>query len=558
MKVVCFSEPLTQLDGAPNSDPTHLFIQFYIDANRARQKEIVQCLQNNIDNPLIDKIYLLNERIYKPRELGVTPSPKIVQVSLGKRLQYGDVYRYINEHQIAGYNILANSDIFFDETLLALRKSDLHGEKKKMVALLRYEYNPSNKYNSMVFGPRYDSQDVWIVHSRHTPTQYKLFAFPLGKPGCDNKIVYLMRMLDYDVINDPVTLKSFHYHTSNVRNYTHDKKEVIPMPWGVVVPAGYGLGSIMNSLGLQIQNLDGLRFSDHDLLRDYVASKLSRGERFVIPRVSTIETEIAHYGRLMKHSPEADVTAGFFAELRAKRLPIMKNNAGVQITNIGSLYKYSDMYLGAFENCDMYGGWDKQGHVYPCVARAQDFIENEVAKTKRMIWGFAFDIFHYIYCAQPWTHALRGKRLLIISAFETSIREKLPVLPQIYGRDLFPECTFLTIRPPQTQGTETAQEFDTELNNFFQRLDVLRGQYDVALVACGGYGACVVNYIYTQHKSSAIYVGGVLQMYFGILGSRWLRERPDVVRLFLNEHWSRPTAEEKPANFDKVEGSCYW
>lgn len=558
MKVVCFSAPLTQTNAPPSTDPINLFMQFYIDAHRGRQKEIVQCLQYNVDNPLIHKIYLLNERIYKPRELGVTSTDKIVQINLGKRLQYGDVYRYINDQQITGYNILANSDIFFDETLGALYKSDLAGERRKMVALLRYEYNPGNKYNSMVFGPRYDSQDTWIIHSRHTPTQYKLFAFPLGKPGCDNKLVYLMRMLDFEVVNDPLTLKSFHYHTSNIRNYTHDKKEVIPMPWGVVVPATYKLNTMTDSLGLRIQTLDALRFEDHDVLREYVSGKLSRGERFVIPRISTIETELAHYGRLLKNNPEPNVTAGFFAELKEKRMPIMKNNAGVQISNVGSLYKYSDMYLGAFENCEIYGGWDKQGHVYPCVARAQDFIETDLVKQKRMIWGFAFDIFHYISCAQPWTHALRGKRLLIISAFETSIQAKLPVLSQIYGRDLFPECSFLTIRPPQTQGAEPSQEFDTELNNFFQRLDVLRGQYDVALVACGGYGACVVNYIYTQHKASAIYVGGVLQMYFGILGSRWLRERPDVVRLFLNEHWTRPSAGEKPANFDKVEGSCYW
>jgi hypothetical protein len=267
---------------------------------------------------------------------------------------------------------------------------------------------------------------------------------------------------------------------------------------------------------------------------------------------------MAHYGRLMKMSPDQSFTSGFFSEIQSKRLPIMKNNAGIQISNVGSLYKYSDMYLGAFENCDIYGGWDKQGHVYPCVARAQDFIETEVAKTKKMIWGFAFDIFHYIYNPVPWTHALRGKRILIVSAFESSIQAKLPIRDKIYGRELFPDCTFITIKPPQTQGSEIAQEFDIELNNFFQRLDALKGQYDVALVACGGYGACVVNYIYTKHNASAIYVGGVLQMYFGILGARWLRERPDIVRLFLNEHWSRPTAIEKPANYDKVEGSCYW
>jgi hypothetical protein len=29
-------------------------------------------------------------------------------------------------------------------------------------------------------------------------------------------------------------------------------------------------------------------------------------------------------------------------------------------------------------------------------------------------------------------------------------------------------------------------------------------------------------------------------MLFGVLGARWLKETPDAVRLYLNEHWSRP------------------
>ena len=57
---------------------------------------------------------------------------------------------------------------------------------------------------------------------------------------------------------------------------------------------------------------------------------------------------------------------------------------------------------------------------------------------------------------------------------------------------------------------------------------------------------------------SAIYVGGVLQMYFGVYGSRWERERPLMMKLFKNEHWVRPTSDERPQGFENVEGSCYW
>lgn len=553
MKIVNFSEKLGVSDQI-NDEPIHLFLQFYIDKIKVRQKEIEECLRKNVENPHISKIYLFGERDYKPKELGVN-SEKIIQINIGKRLQYMDFFRYINQNNIKGYNILANSDIFFDESILALKYSQLHTQKS-MIALLRYEYNTKNISSSPIFGPRYDSQDSWIFHSNYnvSPENEKIFNFNLGKPGCDNKMIYLMNILGYNIINDPIAIKSYHFHSSNIRNYT--QQDIIKMPWGVVVPHGFSKNRMTNALGINLMTMDDLRFSDHDFLYHYVKNKLETNTNFIIPRISTIETEFACYGKMMKYSTDQKAINNITEHLQGNPSKVLKNNAGILITNRHSIYKYSDMYLKAFENCEIYGGWDKQGHVYPCVAGAQDYIETQVCKDKKMIWGFAFDIFHYIQTL-PWTHALRGKRILIVSAFEESVKEKIPIREKIYGIDLFPECTFITIKPPQTQGNESSQEFHIEYDNFIRRLDVLKGKYDIALVSCGGYGSLVTNYIY-ETGIPAIYVGGVLQMYFGILGARWLRERPDIVRLYLNENWSRPKELEKPENYSNIEGSCYW
>lgn len=59
-------------------------------------------------------------------------------------------------------------------------------------------------------------------------------------------------------------------------------------------------------------------------------------------------------------------------------------------------------------------------------------------------------------------------------------------------------------------------------------------------------------------NKSAIYVGGVLQMYFGIYGQRWIDENPDVLTLYKNTHWTRPNEEEKPNGFTQIENNCYW
>ena len=146
------------------------------------------------------------------------------------------------------------------------------------------------------------------------------------------------------------------------------------------------------------------------------------------------------------------------------------------------------------------------------------------------------DIFHFVNTT-PWTHALRGKKLLIISPFVESIREKIDEREKIYGIDLFPECEFTFLKPPQTQGSEDSELFTVELEKFKNNVeDILKKDgFDIALCSCGGYGNLICDFIYSLGKSS-IYIGGVLQMYFGIYGERWIRERPDILKLYQNNY----------------------
>ena len=70
-----------------NNQKIHLFQQFFIHSDEKRQEEIKFCLKKNVENNLIDKIYLLNERIYKEEELGIS-SNKIIQKKVKIRLSY--------------------------------------------------------------------------------------------------------------------------------------------------------------------------------------------------------------------------------------------------------------------------------------------------------------------------------------------------------------------------------------------------------------------------------------------------------------------------------------
>jgi hypothetical protein len=88
-------------------------------------------------------------------------------------------------------------------------------------------------------------------------------------------------------------------------------------------------------------------------------------------------------------------------------------------------------------------------------------------------------------------------------------------------------------------------------------LDAIKEDYDIALVSAGGYGNIMCDHIFKSGKQS-IYVGGVLQMYFGLYGGRWLLERPKILGNYLNEHWCRPSEDERPDGFKNIENGCYY
>jgi len=544
--------PSIQLQSSPIKDKINVIYQYFVHSNSIRQKEIEYCLQALLNNPHIDKIYLLNEKEYTERELGLSSfnnkeliQNKLFQKNIGTRLKYKDFFDFVDE--IEGYCILINSDIFLDDTVANLFVSDL-AINKSAFSQLRFEYlgNLDTK-SSKIFGPRPDSQDSWIIHSNFNvpKKQRKVFNFHLGKPGCDNKIIYLLRILGYKVYNSPNFVKTYHYHTSQIRNY--DSRDLIAKPYVYLFPNEY-FGSAINGRMYD--------FSDNDKLYEYIQNKLSKNEHFVIPRLSSVENNNAVFARNFKQNPNDPLLKNFFNNYFEQTKHIMKNNAGIKLSDISSCIKYSDLYLSAFDKCDLYGDWEPHGAYYACIKDSHIWMSTQY-QNKGPIWSYNFDVFHFIY-SRPWTTAMKGKRILLITPFIDSINEKINIREKIYdGVDLFPECSFTFLKPPQTHANNPSREFDVELDDFLQELEKIKDTFDVAFVSAGGYGNLICSAIYDMGRS-AIYGGGTLQMFFGVLGQRWLLERPDVLKLFMNSNWSRPKDTEKPKDCKNIEGGCYW
>ncbi len=251
LKILSYSETknidnLNAFNEKKSDNKIYLITQFFIHSNIKRHNEIVTCLIKNLQLVELTNIILLNEKIYSEEELGISDlcdenKQKIMQICINKRLTYKDVLLFIkerNKENLNGYYIFANSDIFFDNSLKNLPITSLSREKS-FYAILRFEYDEIYKENigmSKLLGPAKTSQDTWIIHSNFCPNDNDINKcdFSFGLPGCDNVIAYLFNSFGYKIYNEPYIIKTYHYHSSQIRNYS--EKNRLPRPYLFIYP----------------------------------------------------------------------------------------------------------------------------------------------------------------------------------------------------------------------------------------------------------------------------------------------------------------------------------
>lgn len=178
----------------------NLFINYYKTENKARRKEIDNTLILNIENPLIDKIFLLIEN----KEYFYKKSPKIEYVYISKRPTYQVFFEIVNRYtKENNINIISNSDIYFDDSLNKINISE-----NECFALSRDDILK----NGLKFGN--DSQDCWIFRDKIKKVKTDIC---LGVWGCDNAIANILNNLGYSISNPSLSIKCFHNHKTQYK-----------------------------------------------------------------------------------------------------------------------------------------------------------------------------------------------------------------------------------------------------------------------------------------------------------------------------------------------------
>jgi hypothetical protein len=200
---------------------------YHISENSERQKEYDFCINKNIKNPDIKKIiYFITDQ--EPIHI----HNKIEYVKVNVRPTYRTFFEYVNNKFPGETIILSNLDIYFDETINIVKEISL---EKKILALTRYELKSEGwtlfNENSIAKG----CQDTWIFKSPINCADIYC-DFTLGIPGCDNRIAYEFSSKGYDVINNCLTIKTYHIHNSNYRSYKINKVSRISQPYKLLPP----------------------------------------------------------------------------------------------------------------------------------------------------------------------------------------------------------------------------------------------------------------------------------------------------------------------------------
>jgi hypothetical protein len=186
---------------------TSLFVNFYRDPDPARQHELDECLRHNLRNPHIERVVLLSQS-----QPSISPA-KLVIVPVSQRPSYRDFFEAINAVSGASdINIIANSDIFFDDSLRLVRSIDL---RNRCLALTRWDVGSDGTSKPLGWP---NSQDAWIF--RGHVKWIEDANYHLGTPACDWRIAAELNQAGYDLVNPSRDLRAHHLHLSEVRRYS--------------------------------------------------------------------------------------------------------------------------------------------------------------------------------------------------------------------------------------------------------------------------------------------------------------------------------------------------
>ena len=258
---------------------------------------------------------------------------------------------------------------------------------------------------------------------------------------------------------------------------------------------------------------------------DFLKLQKHMKERFFVGRLSGNETRLA--GLVLHNKP---IDNGLIQN--------MLYGAGIQFKTKNDLIEYVKLYDTACKNSTLLGVWD--GGMY----KQAELYYTNISTQK--ICAHSLEPYYFMHMPEyDFPSLFKHKKVLIITSHYETTKSQLNKM--MYSKPIFHETDteFIVYKPPQQNGGSH------DHNNWkfhFEKMkeDIQNLSFDIALVSCGGFGMIICDYIYSL-GANVMYIGGALQLFFGINGARW--NKPNFIK---------PFDADKPKHPELCENSCYW
>lgn len=219
--------------------------------------------------------------------------------------------------------------------------------------------------------------------------------------------------------------------------------------------------------------------------------------------------------------------------------------AGIFPNDQDTINKFCEVYTEAMKMVDVLGVWEVTGE--------RKAIKKYCPKTE-LIPSRAIEPYYF---SDPWSAALRGKKVLVLHPFVESIKKQIGQREKIWkNKEVLPK--FDSVK--YVKAVQSNAGGITEFQNWFAALEKMKDEiskvtFDIAIIGAGAYGFPLAAYVKSMGKQ-AVQMSGATQILFGIKGKRW--DSHPVISKFYNEAWVRPLKSETPPEIKKVEGGSYW
>lgn len=184
-----------------------LFTMLYNEIHELRRQEYQFCIEQNLQNQLIDKIVVFYDDSLD--SINDTPfsswlkSMPIKVVYVQDRITYGFAFDYANKYFPEQKIILSNGDIYFDRSLSLIRDISL---VNTFASITRDDFRGTGGEGS---------SDTWIFTTPITSFGDEVM---MGTTFCDQIISYLALKCGFNVVNPCLSINCIHQHSSAIRN----------------------------------------------------------------------------------------------------------------------------------------------------------------------------------------------------------------------------------------------------------------------------------------------------------------------------------------------------